>query len=119
MERITKSPLATEVSTIADAADNGHLISEMVKEIFCLKINPPIELLTDSRSLKDHLNSKKVIKYPRLRVDIARLREMIELGEITVKWVPGKLQLADPLTKRSASSDLLRRVLVSGILPEH
>ena len=119
LDRITKSPLATEVSAIADAADNGHLISSMVREIFCLNSNPGISLVTDSFSLKEHLESKKVISDPRLRVDIGRLREMEELGEVDIKWVPGTLQLADPLTKKGASTKLLRQVLVSGVLPEH
>ena len=119
LDRITKSPLATEISAIADAADNGHLISSMVKEIFCLQSGPDIDLMTDSLSLKEHLKSKKVISDPRLRVDIARLREMTEIGEINIKWVPGTLQLADPLTKRGASTELLRQVLVSGVLPKH
>ena len=53
LERITKSPLATEISAIADAADNGHLISEMVKEIFCLEMNPPIEIIEGSPEFKE------------------------------------------------------------------
>ena len=64
-------------------------------------------------------DSNKIISDPRLRVDVARLREMSDLQEITIKWVPSEMQLADSLTKRGASTDLLRKVLVSGVLPEH
>ena len=46
-----------------------------------------------------------------LRVNIARLREMTSLGEISVVWVEGKHQLADALTKRRASTETLMRVL--------
>ena len=35
----------------------------------------------------------------RLRVDIARLREMVDKSEITISWVDEKEQLADCLTK--------------------
>ena len=59
----------------------------------------------------------KLIGDSRLRVDIARLREMISLKEIKMKWVPGSLQLADALTKKGASTDLLRSVVTSGVLP--
>ena len=34
IERITKSPLATEVSAVADGADMGYLVSSMSKERF-------------------------------------------------------------------------------------
>ena len=85
LDRVTKSPLATEVSAVADAADHGHLLASMTKELFCLKDLPNIELLTDSLSLKEHLESTKVISDPRLRVAIARLREMRAVGEVTVR----------------------------------
>ena len=91
----------------------------MVQELFCLKEIPLIELVTDSFSLKEHLDSKKIISDPRLRVDIARLREMSELKEVMFKWVPSQQQLADCLTKKGASTDVLRKALASGVLPEH
>ena len=119
LDRVTKSPLATEVSAVADAADHGHLVASMVKELYCLDKLPIIELYTDSNSLKEHLETTRIINDPRLRVDIARLREMKEVGEVVVKWVPSELQLADCMTKRGSSTDLLRQVLASGALPGH
>ena len=77
---------------------------------------PYIEIRTDSQSLIDNLESKRVVKDPRLRVDIARLREMIDIGEIYLQWVPKREQIADALTKEGASSDLLMRVLSEGSL---
>ena len=59
-----------------------------------------------------------MIQDPRLRVDTARLREMTEIGEVEIKWVPTRLMLADALTKNCASTELLRQVLVSGKLPD-
>lgn len=119
LDRVTKSPLATEVSAVVDAADHGHLVASMVQELYSLDKLPIIELYTDSKSLKDHLETTRVITDPRLRVDIARLREMRELGEFDVKWVPSELQLADCMTKRGASTDLLCQVMASGALPGH
>ena len=119
LERVTKSPLATEISAVADAADHGHLVASMVKELYHLEKLPIIEVYTDSNSLKEHLETTHIINDPRLRVDIARLREMKEIGEVVVKWVPSELQLADCMTKRGSSSSLLCQVLASGALPEH
>ena len=117
LQRITKSPLATEISSVADAADQGHLVASMFKEIFKLQKLPEISVLTDSQSLTDHLISTKVISDPRLRVDISRMREMTTMKEIKVKWVPSRYQLADALTKKGASADLLKSVVTSGVLP--
>ena len=118
LDRVTKSPLASEIMAAADAADSGFLVASIVHEIFGLKKLPNIELRTDSKSLKEHLETKKVIQDPRLRVDTARLREMTEIGEVEVSWVPTKMMLADALTKRDASAELLRQVLMKGRLPE-
>ena len=71
---------------------------------------------TDNKSLAEHLKSSKVIQDLRLRVDIARLREMMKLGEIEVQWVDKTIQLADPLTKYGASAVRLMDVLKCGQL---
>ena len=34
LDRVTKSPLVTEVSAVAYAADYGHLVASMSKELF-------------------------------------------------------------------------------------
>ncbi len=117
LDRVTKSPLATEISAVADSADMGVLVASMVKEIFALDKLPETELVTDSKSLKQHLETKTTIADPRNRVDTARLREMQELGEVQVKWVCSELMLADCLTKKGASSENLRHSLTSGTLP--
>ena len=49
-------------------------------------------------------------------MDIARLREMMKLGEIEVQWVDKTIQLADPLTKYGASAVRLMDVLKCGQL---
>ena len=116
IERVTKSPLASEVSAIADAADAGHLVAEMIKELYVLKKLPKVILFTDSKSLKQNLESTHVISDPRLRVDMARLKQMLDREEIAINWVPSQLQLADSLTKKGASAEMLNAVLMSGQL---
>ena len=80
LHRVTKSPLASE--TMALAADQGYFLAEITQEIFNLKKKLKIVCNTDSKSLVDHLSYSKVIQDVRLRVDIARLREMVKLQEI-------------------------------------
>ena len=86
----------------------------MLKEMFALQNPPAVLLVTDSKSLKDNLESTRVIEDPRQRVDVARLKEMVRKQEIQVKWVSSGMQLADSLTKKGAATDQLLKVLVNG-----
>ena len=107
LHRVTKSPLASEALALGEGADAGFLIASMMKEVFGLTSRPSISCVTDSSSLVQHLHTTKISGDRRLRVDMSRLREMVENGEITVSWCPGKMQLSDCLTKRTASTNLL------------
>jgi hypothetical protein len=114
LNRVTKSPLASEAMAFAEAADAGYLVAEMVKEVCGTTRKVEVNCYSDSKSLKDHLETSNIIADLRLRVDMARLQEMVELGEISVHWVDGKQQLADSLTKYGASTISLMRVLGEG-----
>jgi len=116
IDRVTRSPLASEVCAIVDASDAGYLVAEMAKELYQLEKTPKVHLYTDSKSLKQNLESTHVIQDPRLRVDMARLKQMIDLEEMVINWVPSQLQLADSLTKKGASADKLIEVLRSAQL---
>lgn len=115
LNRVTKIPLASETSALAEAADAGFLVASIVQEVFGVSKIPIVKCNTDNKSLYEHLQSTKIIQDSRLRVDITRLREMVELGEIVVKWIPKHEQLADPLTKAGASSVRLLEVLRTGM----
>jgi hypothetical protein len=111
LHRVTKSPLASETLALGEGADAGFLVASMVKEVFGLDTLPPISCITDNSSLVQHLHTSKISSDRRLRVDMSRLREMVQEGEITVSWCPGKLQLSDCLTKNTASSTSLLEVI--------
>jgi len=66
---------------------------------------------TDSKSLYDTLETTKVNADKRLRVDISRLKETVMKEEVNVKWIEGKEQLADALTKRGANTASLIEAL--------
>ena len=89
--------------------------AEVIKEVFDIK-SPPVKILTDSKSFIDHLATKNIISDKRMRIDMARIREMLSLNEIEVGFVPTEKQLADPLTKVGASVVQLRTVLQTGKL---
>ena len=77
--RVTKSPLASETLALGEGADASYLIGSLIKEIFLLPGIPKIRCKTDSKSLYDTLKTTNVTKDLRLRVDIARLRQMEEI----------------------------------------
>ena len=103
--------MALETLALSEAADAGFLVSSLLQEIFGLSSLPPVYCYTDNCSLTSALETSTIISDRRLRVDIARLREMVAKSEIKVFWVDGKLQLADCLTKRGASTIKLLEVL--------
>ena len=70
IDKVTKSPLATEISAVSEAADYAYLVAQMCKEVFCLDALPLIELYTDSKSLQDNLESTKSVADPSQRVHI-------------------------------------------------
>jgi len=111
VSRVTKSPLASETLALGEGADASYLLASLLKEILVLEEIPKIKCVTDSKSLYDTLRTTNVTKDLRLRVDIARLREKIEKEEIDVSWVEGKYQLADSMTKGTASPNRLLDVL--------
>ena len=79
LSRVTKSPFAAETMAQAEAADAGVLVAKMAEEVFRIPL-PTVECRTDSKSLVDHLGTSHVIQDSRLRVDIARLKEMVKLN---------------------------------------
>ena len=53
------------------------------------------------------------------KIDIAAIKETIETGEITeVKWIKGKHQIADVLTKSGVSEENIRNYMEGGELEE-
>ena len=84
LHRVTKSPLASETLSLGDGADAGYLIASMIREVFKLSSMPPINVITDSKSLIQHLHTTKKAVDRRLRCDISRIKEMVDNDEINV-----------------------------------
>ena len=75
--------------------------------------NIPLDLYTDSRNLYKSVMSTSLNE--RLRTDVAKLQESLKLGELQkINQISGQEMLADCLTKKGASSELLRRILRRG-----
>ena len=75
-----------------------------------------IECRTDNKSLFQAAHSSNTISDKRLRVEMSIVREMLEKKEMELAWVDTKEQLADVLTKKGASSQLLMKTLKEGCI---
>ena len=114
IKRVVKSTLAAECLALEEAVDHAYYMKCIVSDI--LNVSIPMHCSVDNQSLVDNLHSSNNVKEDkRLIQDIALLKEMMGKEEIgSVTHVPSKKNLADALTKRGASSQLLEDVLSSG-----
>ena len=118
IKRIARSTLAAECMALQDSTDAAILISSLLSEmLYEGKKQIKIIAKTDSKGLHSALYSTKAVQDKRLRVDIASLREMLERRELDqVCWIQSSDQLADCLTKKTASSEALLNTLHFSVL---
>ena len=108
IRRVVKSTLSAETMALLDCAEAGIFLANVMADITSLA-PLPVKCYVDNRSLVESLHSSKYIEDKRLRLDIAVISDMLDRGELhSVSWVDTTSQLADPLTKRGASTQRLR-----------
>ncbi|RAL58503.1 hypothetical protein DID88_004007 [Monilinia fructigena] len=106
-KRITRSVLASELYALVLGFDVGAAIKGTVNAILKLKKPIPLILCTDSKSLYDLLTKLGTSAEKRLLIDIMALRQCYENREITeIKWIDGKSNPADAMTKNGACQAL-------------
>ena len=118
IKRIARSTLAIECLALQDATDAAYLIFSLVSEML-YGSEKLIDIIakTDSKGLHSALLSTKAVQDKRLRVDIAYLKQLLKWQELEkVLWISSVEQLADCLTKRTASSRLLLETLYNSFL---
>ena len=119
LRRIVRSTLAAETLALVDGIDFGIFIATLFSELYYGIPDPkkmPITCYIDCQSLYDTLESTKGVSEKRLRLDISSIKENIQTGLITVKWVDSNNQLANCLTKLGASALKLLSVRKKGNL---
>ena len=118
IQRVVYRLLAAETLALSDNVDNGVYLTKVLSALlfnntYCILI----EVVTDSKSLYDILHSKKNVLEKCLRKDITLLKEFINNKSVTkIHYVPYQNQLANVLTKKEASKELLN-ALFKGVLP--
>ena len=89
---------------LLEGAEYCMLLKALIKEITSFDIH--LVCISDNKSLVDAMQSTSVIEDKRLYIDICALREITK-----VKLTSSKKQIADCLTKGTASSDNLKGIL--------
>ena len=108
VRRVVKSTLAAETLALLDAAEEGIYIAELLSELVGLDSPPIVKCFVDNRSLVENLYSTKLVDDKLLRNHVAVLKDLLERKELaSVTWVQSARQIANALTKRGASVDLL------------
>ena len=114
--RVCRSATAAEILAIHEGEELGSLLCAALHRVCGRRI--PHELNIDSRSLYEAMSTQHELKDFRLRQATQSLRSSFETGEIAVlRWIAGRCNPADALTKRSPSTgELLSTMCSSGRL---
>ena len=116
--QVCKSAKAAETRAADLATDEGLFLARAIAEIYTGKKGRqqiPMVVKSDSKSLKDSLNSTKQVEERTMRPVIEHLKQMIARKEITeFNWVDTKSCHADILTKKGVAAEKILDIFQSG-----
>lgn len=94
--------IGAEILAAATSTDRGALMAECLQVVNGSTFPLPFVLTINSHGLYSTVTTLHEGTDYRLRPTVARMRDSFESGEISVmQWIPGRLNLADALTKRN------------------
>ena len=124
--RVVGSTMAAESAALSTAIDR-HLYVRLLIEALLMgepeygtdwrkKLKIPGTLVTDAKSLFDHLHKTGSIpKERQTLIDLLAARDLMESDCLTLKWVPTSHMLADVLTKVMAPPEVCQCFLKTGL----
>lgn len=109
-KRVTRSILASELYAVAHGFDTAIVLKSTIEKIL-QRNNLPLILCTDSKSLYDCLVKLGTTQEKRLMVDLMCIHQSYERRQITeIRWIDGKSNPADAMTKGHPCSALTRLI---------
>jgi hypothetical protein len=105
------STLEAECLALVDGTKEAVYLREVIEAMFDIK-DKTVEALVDNKGTRDAVHFTAPVSDRRMRRDIKQMLNMKEV--ITVSWCSGKDQLADGMTKRTASCYELKEVFQTG-----
>ena len=117
ISRVVQSTLASESASLSTALDRQLYLRLLVQSLlhgepvydpeWRHKMLVPGILITDAKSLYDHLNTTgKIPKERQTMIDLLVARDLIESGALKLCWVPTMHMLADVLTKMMRPTEI-------------
>ena len=113
LRRVVSSSTAAEALAANDTLDELVYLKEVLKEVLGEEASSiPIELFTDSRNLHRSVMSTSLVDNPRMRADVAKLKQSLENQELQkLCKVAGEDMLANCFTKKGASGEKVLKIL--------
>ena len=119
LKRIVTSSSAAETLALNDGISELIFTKALLSEFFGEEVvsGIPVHLYTDSKNVQKSVHSTSMVEDPRLRTEIAALKESLEKEEINdLIRVDSKSMIANCLTKRGASAKGLLNVIQNGYI---
>ena len=110
LDQVTKSALAPETLALSEAA-TSVLIAALQPDTFRLSRLPEVLCKAENASLVETLNTLNLVSDQCLRIDMARVKEMMAKKEIQTEWIKGRELVSSCLIKVGASSEGLKDLL--------
>ena len=115
IQRVVRSPLASEALTMQEAIGDVMFTKEVLREVFGEGVDKvKIQVVIDSQSLWDAVYSKLQVDDKMLRINIAAIKQMVEKHDIEVIWKKGSRMIADALSKKQTKKQVLLESVQSG-----
>lgn len=113
-KRPAKSVPAAEIMATSECIDEVKVISHAYMELMNIEVR--VQVCVDSKDLFTSLSTQRNSVDRSIRSDVACIRYEFQTGCIdAITWIPGKLNLADVLTKSdSPLTDALQLTLYTG-----
>ena len=125
ISRVVKSTMAAESAALSTALDRQLYLRLLVEsmlhgepetnEDWRHQLKIPGVLVTDARSLFDHINKTGSLPTERQTlIDLLVARDLVEANAVKVCWVPTTHQLADVFTKMMKPPPVMEKFLRTG-----
>jgi len=125
ISRVVKSTMAAESASLSIALDRHLYLRLLVESMLYgepeyghdwrMKLKIPGVLITDAKSLFDHLG--KTGSMPKERqtlIDLLTARDLVENHAVDLRWMPTTHMLADILTKKMPITEIIKKALCDG-----
>ena len=115
LKRVALSTTAAEAMAANETVNEMVYIKAVLIKVFGSQLEKlPMQLMTDSKNLWKAVKTTALVEDPRMRLDLAALKESRTMDLSDFKLVNGKGNISDCLTKKGASAKKLLNILKKG-----